>query len=174
MYRMSFVRLAVLAVAGLAALPLASAQSKLAIINLRSAVIETAEIKKAQAELQTKFAPRQTQLETLQKDLAGLQQQLQSGQGKLTPQKEQELQLQGQRKQREYERLGTDLQEEVDRERNEILGRAGQRMQDVVKKMAEEKGLDLVIDVSNTVFFKPALDVTKDAITAYDRAYPAK
>jgi outer membrane protein len=47
-------------------------------------------------------------------------------------------------------------------------------MTEVVKKVAEEKGLDLVVDVSNAVFFKPALEVTDDAIAAYDKTYPPK
>jgi outer membrane protein len=34
--------------------------------------------------------------------------------------------------------------------------------------------LDVIIDVSNTVYFKPALDITKDATAAYDKAHPAK
>ena len=62
----------------------------------------------------------------------------------------------------------------MDRERKEILGRSGQRMQDVVKKMAEERGFDVVIDVSNTIYYKPALEITKEATAAYDKAYPAK
>ena len=47
-------------------------------------------------------------------------------------------------------------------------------MQDVVKKMAQERGLDVVIDVSNTIYYKPALEITKEATVAYDKAYPAK
>jgi len=152
----------------------AFAQVKVAIINSQLAVIETAEIKKAQAELEAKYKPRQTQVETLQKEIAQLQQQLQAGQGKLTPQAEQDIQVRGQRKQRELTRLGEDLQAEVDRERNDILGRTGQRMQDVVKKIAEERGYDLVVDVSNTIYFKPALEITKEATAAYDKAYPSK
>jgi len=152
----------------------AFAQVKVPIINSQLAVIETAEIKKAQAELEAKYKPRQTQVETLQKEIAQLQQQLQAGQGKLTPQAEQDIQVRGQRKQRELTRLGEDLQAEVDRERNDILGRTGQRMQDVVKKIAEERGYDLVVDVSNTIYFKPALEITKEATAAYDKAYPSK
>ena len=72
------------------------------------------------------------------------------------------------------QRLGEDLQGDVDRERNEILGRTGQRMQEIVKKMAEERGYDMVVDVSNTVYYKPAMEITKEATAAYDKAYPAK
>jgi outer membrane protein len=45
---------------------------------------------------------------------------------------------------------------------------------DVVKKLAEEKGYDVVVDVSQTLYFKPALDITPDALAAYNKAYPAK
>jgi outer membrane protein len=47
-------------------------------------------------------------------------------------------------------------------------------MTDVVKKLAEARGIDIVMDITNTLYFKPALDVTADATAAYDKAYPAK
>jgi outer membrane protein len=156
----------------LVSIGIAAAQSKVAIINVQNAVLETAEIKKAQAELEAQFKPRQTQIENLQKELQGIQSQLQSGAGKLTQQQAEDLQISGQRKQRDLQRLTEDVQGEVDRARNEVLQRTGGRMQEVVRKLADERGLDVVIDVSNTVYFKPALDITKEAIAAYDKAYP--
>ncbi|MBI3282376.1 MAG: OmpH family outer membrane protein [Acidobacteria bacterium] len=156
----------------LAAAALSFGQSKVGIINVQSAILETAEIKKAQTDLEGRYKPRQQQMEKLQKDLADIQNQLQTGQGKLTPQAEQELQLNGQRKQRDLQRLSEDLQADVERDRNEILSRAGSRMHGVVGKLAEEKGLDIVIDVSNAIYFKPALDLTKEAVAAYDKTHP--
>jgi outer membrane protein len=150
------------------------AQSKVAIVNIQRAVVETAEIKKAQGEMEAKFRPRQAQMEKLQGEIRQLQQQLQSMAGKLTPSAEQDLTIQSQRKQKEFQRLGEDLQADVDRERNEILGKTSQRMQGVVKKLAEEKGFDMVVDVNSTIYFKPVLEITTEAIAAYDKAYPAK
>lgn len=150
------------------------AQVKVGVINSQKALVDTAEIKKAQAELEAKFKPRQDALEKLQRDMAAIQQQLQTMQGKLTPAAEQDMVAQGQRKQREAQRLGQDLQEDVNREREDILQRAGTRMQEVVSKLAEAKGLDLVVDESNTIFRKAVLDITKEATAAYDKAYPAK
>ncbi|HTM47515.1 MAG TPA: OmpH family outer membrane protein [Bryobacteraceae bacterium] len=150
------------------------AQAKIAIINLQRAVLESAEIKKASTELEAKYKPRQQAIEKLQREIQGLQQNLQSNAGKLTPQAEADLTTQGQRKQRELTRLSEDLQADVERERNEILGRSSQRMQEVVKKLAEEKGFDVVVDISNTVYFKPALEITTESIAAYDKAHPAK
>lgn len=158
----------------LASLAAASAQTKVGIINVQSAILETGEIKKAQAELEGRYRPRQQKVEGLQKELADLQNKLQTMQGKLTPQAEQEMQVTGQRKQRELQRLVDDLQADVDRERNEILSKSGGRMQEVVKKLAEEKGLDVIVDSVNTLYFKPTLELTKDAVAAYDKTYPAK
>jgi outer membrane protein len=152
----------------------AFAQTKVAIINSQAAVIETAEIKKAQAELEAKFKPRQAEIETIRKELEDIQQQLQAGQGKLTPQAQQDLNIRGQRRQRDMQRMTEDLQAEVERTRNDILQRTGQRMQEIVAKLAEERGLDIVIDVSNTIYFKPVLELTKEATAAYDKAYPAQ
>jgi outer membrane protein len=158
----------------LASLAAASAQTKVGIINVQNAILDTAEIKKAQLELEARYKPRQQKVEGLQKELGELQSKLQTMAGKLTPQAEQEMQVSGQRKQRELQRLTEDLQADVDRERNEILSKSGSRMQEVVKKLAEEKGLDVIMDVASTLYFKPVLELTKDAVVAYDKAYPAK
>jgi outer membrane protein len=167
-----------LAVAGFALLSLtqiALAQApKFAVINLQQAVLGTAEIKKASSEMEGRYKPRTQQLEQLQKELAGISQQLQTNAGKLTPQAEADLQAQGQRKQRDAQRLQEDLQADVDRERTEILSEASKRMQEVVKKLADERSFDLVVDVTNAIYYKPALDITADAIAAYDKAYPTK
>ena len=150
----------------------AAAQVKVGVINSQKAMLDTAELKKAQADMEAKFKPRQTKIDTLTKEMQGIQTQLQTMQGKLTPQAEQEMTISGQRKQKEIQRLSEDLQADVERERQDILARSSQRMQEVVNKLAEGKGLDIVMDMGNTVYVKPALDITKDATEAYDKAYP--
>jgi len=149
-------------------------QTKVGIVSLQRAVLGCAEIKKASAGMEVKYKPRQQEMEKLQRELAGIQQQLQTNAGKLTPSAEADLNAQGQHKQRELQRLNDDLQADVTAERNEILGSAGAKMRDVVKKLADEKGLDVIVDEQSTLFFKPVLDLTADAIAAYDKAYPVK
>jgi outer membrane protein len=150
------------------------AQAKVAVINLQKAVLESDEIKKASTELEAKFKPRQQELEKLQNEIQVIQQQLQTNAGKLNPQAEADLNAQGTKKQRDLQRKSEDLQGDVDRERNEILGKTTQKMGEVVKKLAEEKGYDLVVDISNTIYFKPALEITTDALAAFNKAYPVK
>ena len=165
-------KLACILLVGMASLGVGSAQTKMAVVNSQKAILDTAEIKKAQVDLEAKFKPRQDQMARLTKELQDIQTQLQSG--KLNQQGEQELTVLGQRKQRELQRLQDDLQADVDRERNDILQRSGTHMQEIVKKLADEKGLDVVIDTSNTIFYKSSLDLTAEAVAAYDKAYPVK
>ncbi len=156
----------------LASIGAANAQVKIAVINTQKALLETDDIKKAQADLEAKFKPRQDQMVKIQKELEDIGAQLNSG--KLNELGTQELNTEGQRKQRELQRLQQDLQDDVQRERTEILERAGTRMQEVVKKLADEKGLDIVVDSSNTVFFKATFEITAEATAAYNKTFPLK
>jgi outer membrane protein len=160
--------------AGLLLSVAAFSQTKVAIIDMREAVNGTAEVKKAVAALEAKFKPRQAEAQKLSAELQEIRSKLESLQGKLTPQGEQDLVTQGQRKERDFRRIQEDLEADVNREQQEVGGRALERMRAVVKKLAEEKQLDVVVDVGQTIYAKPALDVTKDAVAAYDKTHPAQ
>ena len=151
----------------------AAAQAKVAVINLQKAVLESAEIKAASAAMEARYKPRVTQVEQLDKEIAAISQNLQTNTGKLTQQAEAELNAQGTRKQRDVQRLRDDLQADVERDRNEILQKAAAKMTDVLKKLAEEKGYDIVVDAPYAPYFKASLDITPDLIAAFDKAYPA-
>jgi outer membrane protein len=146
--------------------------AKVAVVNMQAAVFGTAEIKKADADLAAQLKPRQEKAQALQNEIANISQQLQQGGSKLTPQQAQDLSDEGQRKQRELQRMNDDLQSAADQARQDVIPAITKKMKDVVTKLAEEKGLDLVVDTSTVVFNKPALDLTSDAIAAYDKTYP--
>jgi len=149
-------------------------QAKIAVLNTQKALLDTVEIKKAQADLEAKYKPRTDDLRKLDGELVDIQSRLSAGAGKLAPQVEADLTAVGQRKQREMQRKQEDLQADVERDRQEILLKASQRMQDVVKKLSDEKGYDIVLDAANTVHFKPTFEITGEATVAYNKAHPAK
>ena len=150
----------------------ASAQTKIAVVNVQKAMADTDEIKKASAAVEAKYKKPQDELAKLQADLQSIEAQV--GSGKLNQNAIAELQALGQRKQRDAQRLSDDLQADFDRDRQEILGTASQKMQDIISKLAAEKGFDLIIDSSQTLFFKPTMELTTDATAAYNKANPAK
>ena len=175
MLMFSKVRSALLIVASVAVSPSLQAQGgpvKVAIINAAKAVADTQEIQKAQAILQAKYQPRQTAIDDLQKQMQAIQKQATTP--NLAPDKEAQLQAEFTQKQKQLQRLSEDLQSDVNSERQEVLGKTGRQMSEIVKKLAEEKGLDMVVDVTNTIYFKPTLEITADATAAYNKAYPAK
>ncbi len=150
----------------------APALAKVAIVNAQKAVADTQDIKKQQATLEAKYRPRQQAIEGLQRDLQSIQQQLASP--SMTPDREAQLRQSAAEKQKQLQRLGEDLQSDVNAERQDVLGRAGRQMSEVLRKLAEERGLDVIIDVTNTLYYKPTLDLTAEATAAYDKAYPPK
>jgi len=152
--------------------PVSTGPAKIAVIDFQRAVLDTADLKKVVNDLQIKYRPRQDALQRVQQDLTDIQTQLQSSQGKLSSAGEAALQAQGERKQRQAQRLSDDLQANIDEDRNEALRRGSTRMKEVVQKLSDAQGLDLVIDTSATVFAKPALDITDQAVAAYNKAYP--
>jgi len=174
MLRSRLMSVAAVCAATLVSASTASAQAKIGLVNWQRALTETQELKKSVVDLTAKYKPRQDALDKAQRDLADLQTQLQSAQGKLSAAGQADLEAQAQRKQREVERLGQDLQDDGEKERNDLLQRIGTRMTEVVKKLMDEKALDAIFDTAGTVAFKPGVEITDAAIAAYDKAYPAK
>jgi outer membrane protein len=150
------------------------AQTKIGVVSLQKAILETAEIKKASNDMAAKYKKRQDDLDKAQRELSDIQTQLQASGGKLSAAGEADLTARGQRKEREAKRLQEDLQADVERDRNDVLSRAQTRMIEIVKKVCDEKGLDMVVEASAVIHFKPALDITNDVVASYDKAHPAK
>lgn len=150
----------------------ASAQLKVGVVNVQKALSDTDELKKASADMAKKYQPRQDEMDKIQKDLESIDAQLNSG--KLNQEATADLQSQGTRKQRDLQRLSDDMQADVDRDRQAILAKMSEKMQTVINKLAEDKGLDLIVEASQTLYYKPTYDLTADATAAYNKANPAQ
>ncbi len=172
MFRFLAVRSAVLCLAIALFASFASAQVKVGVINVQKALSDTDELKKASTDMAKKYEPRQSEMDKIQKDLESIDTQLNSG--KLNAQAAAELQAQGTRKQRDAQRLADDMQADQDKDRQDILSKMSTKMQDVINKLAEAKGLDMIVEASQTLYSKPTLDLTTEATAAYNKANPAK
>lgn len=147
---------------------------KTGVIDFQRAVVDSAEFKKAYAELEAKYKPKQDALQKAQQTLQDIQAQLSATQGQLSQAGSAELQAKGQRTQVTVDRLTQDLQEDFEADRDAALRVVTSRYTDVLKKLAAEKALDAIVDTTAVRFFSPALDVTDAAIAAYNAAHPAK
>lgn len=160
-------------VMGLVSMP-AMAQSKNAVIDFQRAVVDTAEFKKAFADLEAKYKPKQDALTKARQELQDIETQLRAASGQLSQAGAAELQSRGERKQVQVQRLEQDLQEDFEAERDAALRLVSTRMTDILKKLATDKGFEAIHDTAALRFFNPGLDVTDQAITAYNAAHPAK
>src|ERR1700739_5045725 len=75
----------------------ASAPSKIAVLNVRNAIVATAEGKQAQAQLQSQFAPKQNELQSTQKQIEDIQRRLNEGARTLSDDEQAKLQRQADR-----------------------------------------------------------------------------
>jgi outer membrane protein len=161
-------------VLGLMSVAPAMAQAKTGVIDFQRAVVETAEFKAAYARLEAQYKPKQDALAKAQQELQDLETQIRASQGQLSQAGTAELQAKAMRKQTQVERLQMDLQEDFEADRDRALQLTSTRLTDVLKKVAEDKQLDMIVDTTALHFSKTTLDVTDAAIAAYNAAHPAK
>src|SRR5260370_2875740 len=93
----------------------AAASDKLGVLNVRQAILSTAEGKLASAELQSQFAPRQTELENLNNQINDLRQRLPSCEGQCSQEEIARLTTQGQRLAQQLQRTQAGMQEDTNR-----------------------------------------------------------
>ncbi len=144
--------------------------TRVAVVNFQEALLATDEMQARSKELETKYTPRREDLERLAQELQELQEKLQSAAGAEAV----TMQSEFQRKQRNAQRMQEDFQADAEFDRNEILGAAARAMREVISELAAAKGLDMIVDVSNTLFFKPSLDLSAEATAAYNRKKQAQ
>jgi len=154
------------------------AAGKFAVVNVRQAIVTTAEGKLASGELQTQFAARQNELEGLNKQINDLRQRLSSGQNTLSDEEKVRLTNQGQRLTQQLDRKNNELQEDLNAAQGEIVDRIGRKMMDVLERYARENNITAVFDSSAQnspiLFASTSVDITQDIIKLYDQAYPSK
>jgi len=155
-----------------------AAPGKVGVINIRSAIGSTAEGKQAQAELQSQFAPRQTEIENMNKQINDLRQRLAACEGKCSQDEIARLTTQGQRMTQQFDRKNNELQEDSNAALGEVIDRIGRKMVDVLDRYARENGYNIVLDSSaqNTpiLYASTQIDVTQEIVRLYDSAYPVK
>jgi outer membrane protein len=156
----------------------AGASGKVGVVNVRQAIVGTAEGKVASAELQSQFAARQSELENLNKQVNDMRQRLATGGEKLSSEEQLRLQREGEVKARQLERKQTEYQEDVNAAQGDVIDRIGRKMIDVLDRYGRENGFSAIFDSSAQnspiLFAATNVDVTQEIVRLYDAAYPVK
>ncbi len=150
--------------------------TKIAAINMRAAIANTAEGKQAAAQLQAQFAGRQKELEDLNKQINDIQQRLNASADVMSDDEKEKLTTQGQDLSRQLQRKQTDYQEDLNEAQSEAVQRISERMVDLLGKYAPSNGYQAVLDDSSqtTPVMYASTDITEQIVKLYDQTYPVK
>jgi Skp family chaperone for outer membrane proteins len=165
-------------VLGVAALAQAQGQvpTKIAVINVQTAILSTKDGQKAAADLQTAFNPRQQDLEKKQADLTALQDQLRKGSATMSEEAKTKLMRDIDATTTRVNRDRQDASSDLDEAQGKIMQELGGKMMAVMEKYAVQNGYAVVLDVSNpqtpVLWAASAVEITNDIVKLYDQAYP--
>ena len=155
-----------------AAAPAPAVTTKVGIINIQVAIVNSNEGQRDFETLQKKFDPKRAELENLNKEIEELQKKFNTQGDKLNDEARGELlkQIDARKKtlQRNYEDANTDIQAQ----QNEIANRIGQKLVEVLDKYAKDNNFTLVLDVSGqaspVLWAAASVDITKPVVDAYN------
>jgi outer membrane protein len=152
--------------------------TKFRVMDMRTAIIATAEAKADVAQLQSQFAPQSAQIESLNKQIDDIARKLQAGSNTLSDEEKARLTRQGQMLQSQSKRAQDQLEEQSNAAQQDLVDGIGRKMMDLVETYAKENGLDAVLNTSSDsigVLYKaPSMDVTQEIVKLYDQKYPVK
>jgi outer membrane protein len=149
---------------------------KIGLLNVRGAIVATAEGKQASAQMQAQFAPQQEELQSLQKQIQDLQAQLANGTRTLSADAQASLQRKGQFLVSQSQRKQDDLNEAVNLAQTDIFESIGGKLSDVVDKYGKDNNYSVILDMSAqgspVIYNAMQLDLTDEMVRLYDQAHP--
>ena len=153
-----------------------AAPTKVAIISVQQAILQTKDGQKASAALQAKFLPKRQQLEKKQADIQALQDQMKKGSATMSEEAKSKLARDIDSSQKSLQRDSEDFDADVQQEEGRIMQDLGAKIMDVIIKYATTNSYSMVLDVSNqqtpVLWADPSADITTEIIKLYDQAHP--
>lgn len=163
-------------VLGMAAMVHAQTPTKVAIIHVQNAILQTKDGQKAAADLQARFAPKKADLDKKQADIAALQDTLRKGSATMSEEAKAKLMRDIDANNKSLQRDTEDAQADLDQEQGKIMQELGNKVMAVLEKYATANGYALVLDVSNqqtpVLWASQTIDITTDIVKLYDQANP--
>ncbi|MBI2821363.1 MAG: OmpH family outer membrane protein [Acidobacteria bacterium] len=149
--------------------------TKFGFIETMRIVYETEEGKAEISKVQDFINKKQSEYDAKKSDLDKLTEQFQNQQRNLNPETRDEMEKTIQAKDKELRRFQEDTQAEIDRQRDGILGKLGQKVQGLIDDYARENDYAAIFVRAQTQAYVAAgLDITDEIIKRYDEKYPVQ
>jgi outer membrane protein len=148
---------------------------KIAIVDIRTALLSTSEGRQVAAEIQSQFAAKQADLENTRKQLEDIRTQLDQRARTMSDEERARLERQGQRTQATLQRKQDEYQAEFNDAQQDAIEKLGRKMGEVISRFARENGFMMVMDAQVcNIYCSNQLDITQEVVRLYDQAYPVK
>jgi outer membrane protein len=150
----------------------ASAEIKIAVIDVRRAVADTEDGLRVRAELQQLFDNRQAELEDRQKALVAAMGELDKLQKSGKASDDELRKKYGDARKMEYElqALEMNTQREMQQKEHELMMPIIKQMLALVRRLASQNGYDMVLNKEMAPYFRSDLDITDRIIQMYNSA----
>jgi outer membrane protein len=171
--RSTFLFALLLAVAIVAAAP-ATAQIKVAVIDVQTVVTESALGQQAQKELEQLQGAKRGELEARGKELADLRKKIEEGRLSLAPEKLTEMSEEFESKGREFQRAEDDANRELQKRGEKLMGDIEVKILPIIDEIGKAEGYTLIFNKfrSGLLFADDAVDITKQVIDQLNAKHP--
>ena len=149
---------------------------KIAIVDLETAMNKTDAGVKANDELKADFEKARAKAQKISTEIETISKDLEAQRSVLSQDAVQKKLADIQKKKVELERLEKDTNEELQRKQMQFAGAIVQEMRGVIRKYAEEKKIDLVVEAKETgaVYAAPSLDITNEIVKRFNEQWKNK
>ncbi len=158
----------VLMLSGVGAAAPAYADFKAGFIHTDRVFREASSAKAAQAKLEQEFSRRDKEINDLGNTLKTATEKFERDAPTLSDSQRQARQRQLMDQDREFQRKRREFQEDLNARKNEELNQLGERINKVVKQLAEQEKYDIIVD--QAVYINPQHDITDKVIKALNGA----
>ena len=152
----------------------AAASSKIGVINIQAAIVNTNEGKRDFEALTKKFEPTQAKLKSLNDEIENDKKQLQAQQDKLNDDARAKAVRDIETKQKNLQRQLDDAQADFQQQQSELGNRIATKMIDIIDKYAKANGLSMIVDVSGqqspVLWASEQVNITPAIVEAYNTA----
>lgn len=146
--------------------------AKIAVVAFQVAVAQTNEGQRAFADLQRKYAPKQSELKSLNDEIDNLTKQLQAQGEKLSDDERAARAKTIDDKKKQLQRNAEDAQNDMQNEMQELYSSLASKVYDVLNDYSKKNGFTLVLDVaqqqSPVLYATETTNITKAIIEAYN------
>ena len=157
-------KLSFLVIACLLALPAASAETKIGVVNTERVLRDAAPAVRAQKKIEKEFEKRDQEMQRLAKQLQTMQEALEKNAVTMSESEKRNKEREFSDLNRDFQRKQREFREDLNQRRNEELAAVLERANKAIKAIAEAEKFDVILQ--EAVYASPKIDITDKVIKA--------